>query len=135
MRISIPSPPHKFLQVLHPNSRICITLTVSGLNHTHYGHVLRILKEKCSLAKAMMLCCVARNTLRDFIGLCEMKILDKGKYKSIIEVEKGHTGQPLVKTIEMHCRAALSEYKAQSRRYKEEWKLLSFYPTDSFYSN
>ena len=91
--------------------------------------------KKCSLAKAMTLCGVARNTLRDFIGLCEMKILDKSKYKSIIEEEKGRTGQPSVKAIEMRCRAALSEYKTQSRRYKEERKLLPFYPTDSFYSN
>ena len=116
------------------------SLTVTGLNlggiHTRYGRVLHVLKEKkCSLAKAMTLCGVARNTLRDFIGLCEMKILDKSKYKSIIEEEKGRTGQPSVKAIEMRCRAALSEYKTQSRRYKEEGKLLPFYPTDSFYSN
>ena len=87
-------------------------LTVTGLNlrgiHTRYGRVLRILKEKkCSLAKAMTLCGVARNTIRDFIGLCEMKILDKSKYKSIIEVEKSRTGQPSVKAIEMRSRAAL----------------------------
>ena len=92
-------------------------------------------RKKCSLDKAMTLCGVARNTLRDFIGLCEMKILDKVKYKSIIEQEKGCTRQPSVKTIEMRCRAALSEYKTQSRRYKEGGKLLPFYPTDSFYSN
>ena len=115
-------------------------LTVTGLNlggiHARYGRVLRVLKEKkCSLAKALTLCGVARNTLRDFIGLCEMKILDKVKYKSIIEEEKGRTGQPSVKTIEMRCRAALSDYKTQSRRYKEGGKLLPFYPTDSFYSN
>ena len=115
-------------------------LTVTGLNlrgiHARYGRVLRVLKEKkCSLAKAMTFCGVARNTLRDFIGLCEMKILDKVKYKSIIEEEKGRMGQPSVKTIEMRCRAALSEYKTQSRRYKEGGKLLPFYPTDSFYSN
>jgi len=115
-------------------------LTVTGLNlggmNTHYGRVLCVLKEKkCSLAKAMTLCGVARNTLRDFIGLCEMKILDKGRYKSIMEEEKDRTGQPSVKTIEMRCRAALSEYKTQSRKYKEEGKLLPFYPKDSFYSN
>ena len=104
--------------------------------HTRYGRVLGILNEKQrSLAKAMTLCGVARNTIRDFIGLCEMKILDKSKYKSIIEEEKGRTGQPSVKTIEMRCRAALSEYKAQSRRYKEEGKLLPFFPTDSFYNS
>ena len=104
--------------------------------HTRYGRVLRILKEKkCSLAKAMTLCGVARNTIRDFIGVCEMKILDKCKYKSIIEVEKSRTGQPSVKTIEMRCRAPLLEYKVQSRRYKEERKLLPFFPTDSFYTN
>ena len=91
--------------------------------------------QKFSLAKAMTLCGVARNTIRDFIGVCEMKILDKCKYKSIIEVEKSRTGQPSVKTIEMRCRAALLEYKVQSRRYKEERKLLPFFPTDSFYTN
>ena len=95
--------------------------------HTHYGRVLRILKgKKCSLAKAMTLCGVARNTIRGFIGLCEVKSLDKSKYKSIIGVEKSPTGQPSAKTIEMSCRAALPEYKAQFRRYKEEGKLLPF---------
>ena len=115
-------------------------VTVTGLNlgriHTRYGRVLRILNEKkCSLTKAMTLCGIARNTIRDFIGLCEMKILDKSRYKSIIEVEKSCTGHPSVKTIEMRCRAALSEYKGKSRRYKEEGKLLPFFPTDSFYTN
>ena len=56
--------------------------------------------KKCSVAKAMTLCGVTRNTIRDFIALCEMKILDKCKYKSIIVVEKSHTGQPSVKTID-----------------------------------
>lgn len=38
---------------------------------------------------------VARNTLQDFIALCELKILDKEKCKAIIEVKKNHAGKAI----------------------------------------
>ena len=74
-----------------------------------------------------------RNTLRDFIGICELTIIDRKKYNTITEMVRDRSGKLAVKTIEMSCRAALSEYKAQVRKYKEDGRLLPFFPSESFY--
>ena len=115
--------------------------TVTGLDlkglHLRYRSVLELQilnKEKTSLAQAMEKYGVARNTIRDFLGICELKILDKERYKAIIELEREVTGKPAVKNIEKRCRAVLSDYKAQSKRLKEEGQLLPFFPSESFYS-
>lgn len=70
------------------------------LIHARYNSVLKILKkENCSLAHAMESYGVARNTLRDFLGICELKIIDKKKYKTITAIERDRSGKPAVKTI------------------------------------
>ena len=58
-------------------------LIVTGLDleviHTRCEGVLEVMNErKCSLAQAMNIYGVARNTLRDFIGICELKMLKQG---------------------------------------------------------
>lgn len=40
---------------------------------------------------------VARNTLRDFIGICELKIIDRRKYNTITGMERDRSGKPVVK--------------------------------------
>lgn len=30
-----------------------------------------------------------RNTLRDYIGICELKIIDPDKYKTVVQQESG----------------------------------------------
>lgn len=40
---------------------------------------------------------VARNTLRDFIGICELKIIDRRKYNTITAMERDRSGKPVVK--------------------------------------
>ena len=117
---------------------VCLTVTELDLSfiHIQYNSVLRILnEEKCSLAQAMDSYGVARNTIQDFITICELKIMDKEKYKAITKLEKDGTEKPSVRTIEKRCRAALLEYKAQSIKYKEEGKLLPFFPSESFYAH
>ena len=114
-------------------------VTVTGLDlsliHARYESVLKILKkENCSLSKAMESYGVARNTLRDFIGICELRIIDGKRYKTIMTMERDRSGKPAVKTIEMRCRAALAEYKAQVKTYKEAGRLLPFFPSESFYT-
>ena len=56
---------------------------------------------------------MARNTLRGFIGICELKILARDKFNTVVS--------------ELRCRAALSECR-------EEGRLLPFFPTESFYT-
>lgn len=67
-------------------------LVVTGLNlegiSAGYEGVLKILQDrKCSLAKAMERYCVPRNALRDFLGLCGLRILDKERYKTVVGME------------------------------------------------
>ena len=70
-------------------------LDLGGI-HARYEGVLKIMKQrKCSLAKAMEKYGVARNTLRGFIGICELKILARDKFNTVVS--------------ELRCRAALSE--------------------------
>ena len=60
-------------------------LDLGGI-HTRYEGVLKILKQrKCSLAKAMEKYGGARNMLREFIGICELKILDRDKWTGKIK--------------------------------------------------
>lgn len=108
-------------------------LDLGGI-HARYEQVLKVMTEKkCSLAKAMDKCGVARNTLRGFIGICELKILDQEKFNTVVSTERERCGKPSVKDIEQRCRVALSEYRAQSKRFKEEGRLLPFFPEESFY--
>ena len=70
-----------------------------GEIHARYEGVLKILKQrKCSLAKAMEKYEVARNTLREFIG-----ILDRDKFNTVVSTERECCGKPSVKDIELHC--------------------------------
>ena len=53
-------------------------------------------QRKCSLAKAMKKYGVARNTLWGFIGICELKILDKDKFNTVVSTERERCGKLLV---------------------------------------
>ena len=78
-------------------------LDLGGI-HARYQGVLKIMKQrKCSLAKAMEKYGVARNTLREFIGICELKILDRDKFNTVVSTERECCGKPSVKDIELHC--------------------------------
>ena len=63
-------------------------LDLGGI-HARYEGVLKITKQrKCSLAKAMEKYGGARNTLRGFIGIYELKILDRDKFNTVISTER-----------------------------------------------
>ena len=116
----------------------CPSGTITGLNlegiHDRYEGVLKILKKKrCSLAQAMRDFGIPRNTCRDYIGMCELKIIDIDKYQSVVQQEREIKGKAPIKNIELRCREALSRYRAQSNKLKEEGKLLPFYPNENFY--
>ena len=69
-------------------------------------------QKKCSVAKAMEKYGVARSTLRGFIRICELKILDRDKFNTVVSTERERCGKPSGKEIELRCRAALSGYRA-----------------------
>ena len=82
----------------------------------------------------MKQCGVPRNTIRDYIRICELKIIDAEKYKTVVQQATGEKGKALVKCIEKRCRVALNEYRAQANKKKAEGKLLPFYPTEDFHN-
>ena len=51
---------------------------------------------------------VPRNTLRDYIGICELQIIDGGGYKRVVEAERQKMGKISAKSIELRCRAVLN---------------------------
>ena len=69
---------------------------------------------------------IPRNTLRDYIGICELRIIDSKRYKRVVEADRQRLGKVSVKSTELHRRAVLNEYRVQSNRLKEEKKLLPF---------
>ena len=78
--------------------------------HDRYLGVLETMKEnQCSLTEAMRLFGVPQNTLRDFIGICELRIIiDKEKYDRVVQSVRERTGKTSMKLIELKCREALS---------------------------
>ena len=51
-----------------------------------------------------------RTTLRDYIGICELKIIDPDKYKTVVQQESGKSGKASGECIEKSCQLALKEY-------------------------
>jgi len=103
---------------------------ITGLNlggiHERYEGVLEILAQKeCFLTKAMTRYGVPRNTIRDYIGICELKIIDADKYKPV------ENGKASVKCIEKRCLMALGEYRAQANKMIAEGKLREGDPSTS----
>ena len=105
---------------------------MQGIHDRHLG-VLETMKEnQCSLTKAIIFG-VPRNILRDFIGICELRIIDREKYDRVVQSVRERTCKISMKLIKLECREALSDYRAQASKLKTEEKLLSFYPKDDFY--
>ena len=76
--------------------------------HARYEGVLKILKErKCSLAEAMEKYAVARNTLREFIGICELSSTTEIS-STLLFPRRGSVVDSGRSKIELRCRAALS---------------------------
>ena len=97
-----------------------ISEIVSGSNlegiHERYQAVLDILiKKKCSLSEAMRRFGIPHNTLRDYVSICELKIIDIERYKKVVEAEWQRSGKVSVKSIKTCCRVALSEYRVQAK--------------------
>ena len=109
-------------------------LDLGGI-HAHYEGVLRIMTQrKCSLAKAMEKYGVARNMLKGFIGICKLKIVDQDKFNTVVSMGRESVVESCRSDIELRCRVALSGYKAQSKQFKEEGRLLPFFPAERFYT-
>lgn len=63
-------------------------------------------------------------SLRDHVGVCELRIINSERYKRVVEAERQRLGKVSVKSTELRRRAVLNEYRVQSNRLEEEKKLL-----------
>lgn len=103
---------------------ISVLITGSNLQgiHQRYQAVLDIMVGKqCLLTEAMRQFGIPRNTLRDYIAVCKLHIIDSERYK-----RKGWSKQNSKDWERSPRRVVLNEYRIQSNRLKEK-KLLPFY--------
>ena len=101
--------------------------------HRRYAAVLSTPKEKkCSLNNSYRLAGTARSTIRDFIGIAELKIVNEVTYQSTLE----RLGDPKlsVKGIEQECRRQLGGLLPLVKRPRVAKKLLPLALDDAFYS-
>ena len=94
-----------------------ISELVTGSNlqgiHERYQAVLDILvNNQCSLTEAMRQFNIPHYTLRDYIGICELQIIDGERYKGVVEAQRQKMGKVSAKSIELRCRAVLNEYSS-----------------------
>ena len=116
-------------------SELVTSSNLQGI-HERYQAVLDILvNNQCSLTEAMRQFNIPHNTLRDYIGICELQIIDGGGYKRVVEAERQKMGKISAKSIELRCRAVLNEYRVQANTLKQQKKLLPFYPKEVFYTS
>ena len=89
-------------------------------------------KVKCSLNNAYRLAGTARSTIRDFIGIAELKIVNEVTYQSMLE----RLGDPKlpVKGIEQECQRQLGGLLPLVKRLRTAKKLLPLALDDAFYS-
>ena len=101
--------------------------------HRRYAAVLSTLNaKKCSLNNAYRLPSTARSTIRDFIGIAELKIVNEVTYQSTLE----RLGDPKLslKGIEQECRRQLGGMLPLVKRLRVAKKLLPLALDDAFYS-
>ena len=101
--------------------------------HRRYAAVLSTLNEKkCSLNNAYRLAGTAHSTIRDFLGIAELKIINEVTYQSTLE----RLGDPKlsVKRIEQECRGQLGGLLPLVKHFRVAKKLLPLPLEDAFYS-
>ena len=89
-------------------------------------------EKKCSLNNAYRLAGTACSTIRDFLGITDLKIVHEVTYQSTLE----RLGDPRlsVKWIEQECHRQLGGLLPVVKRLRVATKLLSLALEDTFYS-
>lgn len=73
-------------------------------------HVLNVYRKTEKPAQALRAVNLARNTLRDFLGMVELKIIDERKYDETIARVRQQQEKPSVKDFEKACWAEIINY-------------------------
>ena len=101
--------------------------------HRRYAAVLSTLNEKkCSLNNGYRLAGTACSTIRDFIGIAELRIVNEVTYQSTLQ----RLGDPKfsVKMIEWECRRQLGDLLPLVKRLRAAKRLLPLALENAFYS-
>ena len=101
--------------------------------HRRYVAVLSSLNEKkCSLNNAYRIAGTAQSTIRDFLGIAELKIVNEVTYRSTLE----RLGDPKlsVRRIEQECQRQLGGLLLVVKCLRVSKKLLPLALEDAFYS-
>ena len=98
--------------------------------HRRYEEVLKVLKENsCSMANAFRLAGCPRSTLRDFVAVAELKIVDEREHELVICDMRSSS----VKELEAACRKRLRRHLPVMANMRREDKLLPLKFDDRFY--
>lgn len=97
--------------------------------HERYNRVLGILREeRCSMANAFRLARCPRSTIRDFVAIAELKIVDAREHEL---VTSDHSGS--VQQLEQVCRKRLRRYQPMMAAMRRESRLLPLKFDPRFY--
>ena len=97
--------------------------------HERYNRVLDILREeRCSMANAFRLARCACSTIRDFVAIAELKIIDAREHEL---VTRDHSGS--VHQLEQACRKRLRRYQPMMAAMRRESRLLPLKFDPRFY--
>ena len=97
--------------------------------HERYNRVLEILREeRCSMANAFRLARCPRSTIRDFVAIAELKIVDAREHELVI---RDHSGS--VQQLEQACRKRLRRYQPMMDAMRRESRLLPLKFDQRFY--
>ena len=89
-----------------------------------HGWYERVLQDnRCSMANAFRLAGCPRSTVRDFVAIAELKIVDHREHDRVI---RDHAGS--VKELEAICRTRLGRYLPVLANLRREGKLLPLNP-------
>ena len=98
--------------------------------HSRYVKVLQVIHDnRCSMANTFRLAGCPRSTVRDFVGIAELKIVDHQEHDSVI---RDHAGS--VKELEAACRRRLRSYLPVMANLRREGKLLPLKFDQRFYA-
>ena len=98
--------------------------------HDRYSHVLKIITENgCSMANAFRLASCPRSTVRDFVAVAELKLVDAREHDLVIRDLQGGS----VKELEAACRKRLTRHLPVMANMRREGKLLPLKFDERFY--
>ena len=98
--------------------------------HQHYEKVLQAIQDhNCSMANVFPLASCPRSTLRDFVAIGELKIVDEREHDLVIRDMQGGS----VKELEAVCRKCLRRYIPVMANMRREGRLLPLKFDERFY--